>query len=734
VIDQYQSLRFEHPFSPFFLVSLFLLLMTFFWFQTRGLRQYLARRNYITLFVIQCVIFLGLLFLMTEPTWETTRVSPKQGKLLVLFDASGSTVTRGDSPWRLVYQKNNPFKKHTENFDIEYFLFGDKVRRLETDDVILPPVGEGTETRSAIEALLQHTRVDDDRILLLFSDGQDHMDTASIDALRLGGVPIYTVGLGEMVDPALQKMNVRLDHLEIPDVVPVMSPVKIFGRAVVQGTGAFNLRVILYLGGKKADEQVIQVYRGKKEYEFSFPWTPTLAGKTDVLVQVEEVEGETLTDDNHLLEKVEVLNESRQLLFVRGALNWETRFLLRMLRKHTPYGVHTITLAGSSRVLTNSSFLLKGFPDPDILNSYGCVVLSDVPVDYLSPNNARDLKDFVSKRGGGLLVLGGSQLLTADLRSRPILRKFIPLKLDDIEGSRRRGRVTLKLSERRTHPFFKGLVSNAQELKLEVDELFIPGSVRQGTVPVINLVDPSGVLKEREVALFQRMGMGHIFYSGMSGTWQWYFRSEDDDLKQFYRSFWTQVFSLAMGEVSRKDSGSGEFIVRTSQPLQRVNQPTTITVVTGHTDVIHDAHDISLMVSGPGRADLQVPLQRSVEQSNLFQGIFVPQVPGEYRIEARLSGPRQEYQDSFETTVRSDTREFDSLELNEGFLKRVSSVTGGQYRSWTDYMKRPFEFKRTIERLEKTERAPIWASPLAFWIYLLILGGGWVLRRSINLD
>ena len=85
--------------------------------------------------------------------------------------------------------------------------------------------------------------------------------------------------------------------------------------------------------------------------------------------------------------------------------------------------------------------LVGGFPKTrEELFAYRAIILGSVEAASFSPDQLRMLADFVSKRGGGLLMLGGRRSFAEGGWAGTPVAEVLPVELDDDGYARRRSR------------------------------------------------------------------------------------------------------------------------------------------------------------------------------------------------------------------------------------------------------------------------------------------------------
>src|SRR5207302_5222275 len=81
-----------------------------------------------------------------------------------------------------------------------------------------------------------------------------------------------------------------------------------------------------------------------------------------------------------------------------------------------------------------SAALTLGFPaTPEQLFAYDALVVANVEGEFFSRAQLKQVADFVSERGGGLLVLGGRSFAQRGLSGTP-LEEVLPVELNDRRG------------------------------------------------------------------------------------------------------------------------------------------------------------------------------------------------------------------------------------------------------------------------------------------------------------
>ena len=160
------------------------------------------------------------------------------------------------------------------------------------------------------------------------------------------------------------------------------------------------------------------------------------------VVAVTPLEGETTTENNAQDALIEVTDGHPRILYIEGEPRWEygkMRFSLSKNEKN-------VTLVSALRSadgkfyrqgVESGSELTSGFPTTDEeLFSYQGVIIGSIEANFFSYDQLRHIEQFASKRGGGVLMLGGSKAFDAGKYASTPIGELLPLT-----SSRTRGRT-----------------------------------------------------------------------------------------------------------------------------------------------------------------------------------------------------------------------------------------------------------------------------------------------------
>ena len=436
--------------------------------------------------LLKAVGFAALIFSLVEPLLSGTRPKPGANAFVVLVDNSqslqirdaGATASRGD--WvRDHLREDLPWRTRlAQDFDVRPYLFDSHLRGVETFNV-LPFDGAGSNLGAALGALDRRFRGLPLAGVLVLTDG-NKTDPGPVDVAGLP--PIYPVappspGAGR--DVGVRDVSVSQANFEA-------APVVLRAEVVATGYRDEPIRaVVLDEEGREVarQEAAPATADGSKPLAFRFQFRPTTKGVRFYRVHAAAVAAADAADPTRATAADEqtVANNDRlvvvdqgegpyRVLYVSGRPSWEFKFLnraiegdkqvnlvalLRLAKRQAKFdfqakGSRTTSPlfngfenadpeaveAADQPVLVrlntrDPAELRDGFPKTaEALFDYHAVILDDVEAGFFAPDQMALLRNFVSQRGGGFLMLGGPDSFAAGKYDRTPVGDLLPVYLD----------------------------------------------------------------------------------------------------------------------------------------------------------------------------------------------------------------------------------------------------------------------------------------------------------------
>ena len=141
-------------------------------------------------------------------------------------------------------------------------------------------------------------------------------------------------------------------------------------------------------------------------------FTASEAGARIFSFKVPPQAGEQVTQNNARDALIQVNDRREKILYFEGEPRYEMKFVRRGVEEDKNIQVTILLRTAENKYwrgdVSNPDELIAGFPKTrEELFSYRAIILGSVEAASFSPEQLRMIADFVSKRGGGLLMLGG---------------------------------------------------------------------------------------------------------------------------------------------------------------------------------------------------------------------------------------------------------------------------------------------------------------------------------------
>lgn len=684
-------------------------------------------------------------------------------------ETAGETASR-PKPSRTAYvqawlkkQDANVVEQLAEQFRLKAFLFErpDGVRELtgssDGDRPLVPAdwaeqlstSGQVTAMGNAFEDLALRHSTGHLAGVLAISDFDQNSGPPPLAAARKLGVPVYTLGLGseaavdlaiDLQAPLLMK---RAERSNLTATVRQTGfsdrslPVKLTARRLT-GSAVVAVNDSITVG-----EKIVKLTGTDQIVEF--PFTPTETGRFVFTAEVDGLPEELVQQNNRTEREVNIRDDFLRLMYVEYEPTWEWRFVKEVFYRDKLVGTRgfrTFLRSADPNVRkSNELFLSTLTPKRSEFFANDVIFLGDMPAATLSTRFCEMTREFVSKFGGGLVVIGGPRFGPGQLANTP-LADMLPVIVDPGTRPRDDRTFALKLSpEARAIDFMQLGGDDAENAKAwgnlgalpwyqPVTRLH-PLATALAVHPVDLCVD--GKSPQPLIAI-RRYGRGEVVYLGFDETW----RLRRKYGERYYRQFWGQMIhrlglSHALGSQKR-------FVARTDRQQYQPDDKVLLTVEAFNanfeplTDQDLPQHKLTGELLMPASSESnRGALPLNIPQ--LREGVFETRIPvvqgGEHRISVNDPVTGEHVDVHFQVTKVSAERR--SAVRNVALQREIASATGGQSYELTNVA----SFVRDFQPPKKVETSvrvfPLWNTWPCFILVVGLLLGEWLVRKLVSL-
>ena len=346
--------------------------------------------------------------------------------------------------------------------------------------------------------------------------------------------------------------------------------------------------------------------------------------------------------------------------------------------------------------------------------------------------------EFVSERGGGLLVMGGRSFDERGLLGTP-LEDALPVELNDRRGGLVRTSYGADLAsehnkvaltpEGENHPIMRMGASPEETRKVWAALPALAGSAALGgpkagaTVLAVTAV-PGGAVYP--VVAVQRFGRGRSMIFAGEAAWRWRMLQPSSD--HTYEYFWRQAVRWLAGPAPGPVTVS---VPDAAEPGDNVEIG-----VDARNAAFAPASDaeLSVTLSAAGGDSHPIVLRHQPGAGGQFSAVVRAEQPGLYRVhaDARQAGMPIGSSDRWFYVGGAD-REFTEPRLNEGALRRLARDSGGGYEPAAEASRLLPPLESLVPSAAAPERRDLWHEPWAFALVIVLLSAEWILRRRWGL-
>jgi hypothetical protein len=356
-------------------------------------------------------------------------------------------------------------------------------------------------------------------------------------------------------------------------------------------------------------------------------------------------------------------------------------------------------------------------------------VFGDVPLNMLRANEAEWLKDFVERRGGGIIFVDGRQNQHLSWARTP-LGPLLPVDWQQtaLTGPAVRLRLTAAQSARAPLSLVSDEAQNSELWPaLPAPRWVAPARALPGSETLVE-----ATLRDRTAAamVFRRFGAGRVLYCGFDESWRW--RYEVGDL--YHQRFWNQIAKWIMeppypveDKFVALDTGPSNYAPGESAEIRaRLRDAQGRLLLQARAEAL---------VLRNGQRVAAVALEPDANTGGTFRGRTPALEPGDYEVRVRVDGlPEEELKarTEFHVTARG-APELAQLHANEAVLREMAFHSGGEFF-------REEEAARLLERLRPLSEGRIvetenllWQSWWWFTPLVLLLTAEWALRKRAGM-
>lgn len=684
---------------------------------------------------LQCLAVALVLALLWQPALAIQSLKNRQNAVAVLLDTSRS-MSFGEAGVSRIARASGALAESVlpalaGKFQVRLFAFSGKPERIDSlAPEALPGPGASTGIGESLLSVLRESTAVPLGAVLLVSDGADNTERfgrETMAEIRKFNIPVHAIGVGrERIAGDVELAAVGVSSKSLPRS-------RVSAQLTLRHDGEEDrqARVTVRDGAMVLASKSVTLRRGESVQREWIDFGAGEAGVRNLAFSVGAMPGEEIEGNNTRRRVLDVPRGRRRILYVEGEPRWQYKFMRRAV--HRDASVQLVTMLRTSankfyrQGVDSPEELEDGFPSTqEELFAYDALIIGSFESAFFSPKQQVAVREFVSRRGGSLLMLGGRNGLGAGGWQHSEIVDVLPAELAAGEGSFRRERAKAELAPQGRDALVCRLDGDAgrnAELWDEMPELAdfqMLGSLKPAAVTLL-----SARFGRDALPLLVRQNYGHgravIFATG--GSWRWRMGLPSDD--QRHDTFWRQLLrSLVAGTQGtvRLTSSRSNYADESRVQLRAEVRAKDYTYA-------NNAQVTAVLTPEEG-----LPVTVGLRPSSTEPGVYEAEADaaglGVYRVEAVAHlGDERLGADSLHVRREGGVAEYFHPERNAGLLSRLASQTGGRYWELDELDALPGEIRFSEAGITAREILDLWDMPALFLLLLALRGAEWMLRK-----
>ena len=718
-----------------------------------GLLFWHVRRNHgmlsgarpIAIWLLETALIALLLFLLWHPALSVATLRPQQNVVAVLVDDSRSMSIADESGTRLARAQSllngGLLKSLGDRFQVRLYKFGTDAQRIQKSLEIA-----GTAPATRIGNTLDRVMAESSSLplgaIVLLTDGADNaggIDLDTVAAIRRQRIPIHTVGLGrehpqrdvEIVDALLAAR--ALPQSRLTATVTLQS----------YGLSGNKARLSVRDAGKVLASQDVALKGDGALQTEAITFNVGQAGPKTLEIGVDPVSGEENTLNNKISRVVNVQARKPRILYFDGEPQWEYKFVRRAMDDNPEIVVFSMERTTQNKIYRqpcpaggcpdgfkhDEKELEDGFPSKaEDLFAFQGLMLADVEAGYFTPAQQQLIHDFVDRRGGGLLFLGGRASLSDGGYANSSLADLVPTKLPANKGTFHRDFSKVELAAAGRENILTRLDDNPErnvqrwkEIPMVADYQEV-GEPKPGATTLLSVTPQSR--SAMPLLVTEPYGRGRTAVFATSGSWRWKMWMAHED--KTHATFWQQMFRYLVTDAPSQVTATTPKTVLADD----TRVPIRVEVRDKEYKPLSTAR-VQARFLAPDGSSATLELSPRPLEEGVYTGEWTAEKPGSYVVEVLAGEEQQEVGRDVLAFRREDgVAENFHTGQNRELLQKLSDQTGGKYYTSADASKLPNEISYSEAGITSRETRDLWDMPVIFLLALGIRASEWTLRRK----
>jgi uncharacterized membrane protein len=633
-------------------------------------------------------------------------------------------------------------KALSERFMLRFFRFSSNAERT-TGPVEMTYTGDETHLGDALDRSRQELSSVPLSGLVVVSDGADNSHTPLTEQLlsmRARGVPVFTVGVGrERFTKDIEVSRVDMPHTALKGASVVVDLL-----ISQSGYGGRQVPLVVEDAGRIVTTDTITLPPDGEAAPVRVHVTTMEKGPRLFKFRVVPQDGEMVAQNNEQEALVDVSDRKEKILYFEGEPRSEYRFLRAAVEADPNLQVVGVVRTAENKYwragLDEPDELIAGFPKTrEELFKYRSLILGSVEASHFSHDQLKMMAEFVSERGGGLLLLGGRRSFAEGGYAGTPLEDVMPVRLD--------ASIAIKDPAFRTWLAPSLTPAGRANAATQIASSSTLSEVRWRDMPAVTSVNAIADLKPGATALltgeptngsrggphvilaYQRFGRGKSLAMPIQDSWHWQMAPEQTVEDQTHETFWRQLLRTLVSAVPGNVTiiASSDRVAPKSPVVFRAEVDDATFLKVNNAKVV-------AQITGPDGSKHETPMEWTVDRDGEYRASFTPEAIGLYeiRVDAKLGDTLVVSDTTFVQAAQLNTEYFDA-EMQATAMKRIAEETGGKFYTAENLAKLPEDLTYTKSGATVLQQMDLWDMPAIFLLLVALISAEWAYRKARGL-
>lgn len=691
-------------------------------------RRDLAAHRLAAIWILQGAMLGILAVLAWQPALRIEELRTGDNIIALLLDISGSMdqkepdVTRLESARALLHESELARALETR-YAVRRFQFASDAEPVE--NYAVPPVAAGsTDLGKALLNVMRLSRNASLAAVVVASDGSDNsgrLDRDMLAEIAAFGVPVHAIGIGALTLPG----DIELEDVELPE--RALPGTNVTASVAIRHDAPVKTRIKVYDGEEFLAAQELELSGDSAVTTTMIDFNAPEKGIHDLRFSLENLPDEANLRNNSRGRALEVADRTYRILYIEGEPRWEYKFLRRALEDDPGLDLVTLLRVSPNKFyrqgIENADELAEGFPTARAeLFKFDALMIGSIEAPHFSKEQQELIRDFVSIRGGSLMMIAGPNGLGDGGWGNSAVSEVLPARLDVKAPAfvRERAKVSLTPIGGNTPMLhFSGDAEDNLKQWNELPEIAdhqAMGDLRPAAVSLLQIHAAQG---EQPLLVMQPYGRGRSYLLATGGTWRWQMGLPKED--QRHETFWRQLARGLVNDVPNRFELSARLVD------ERVTIQARL-----YDENYEPARDLAVttVVTPPAGDPVTIELRSVPGQPGLLEAEYLPDASGLYQLEA-IARRGEEPLESTTRALRFDQGDAENFRLRQDrtMLESIAAATGGRYWQADELGQLPDVIQHSGAGITERLLLPLWNAPAWFILLLFLKSAEWLLRR-----